>query len=473
MARMSARDAALVVLLACPAAAPAAARGPTPEERTARRLEAIRSDPVALRAFLRALPKGGDLHTHLSGAVYAESYIRWAAEDGFCVDTRLPAIAREKEPCDAANSRRPAKEALADPALYAALIDSLSMRNHHPSRKPSAYQFFDSFPRFSAVSSVRRGDMLAEIARGAAAQNVLYLELTSNWDLQNAVAAAARVEWTEDFAALRERLLDAGIREAPKSAALDAAEARMREALRCGTPEADPGCGIAVRYHAESLRAFAPVQVFAMLVWSFEQSRADPRFVGINLVQPEDWHVPVRDYDLHMRMIEHLRGAYPQVAVSLHAGELALGQVPPEVLGTHIEQAVRRGGARRIGHGTDVAYHPRPAELMEEMRQKDVAVEVCLSSAEHILGVRADCHPLRSYLRAGVPVVLATDDEGVARSDLTNEYFRAVTEHGLTYRQIRKISRDSLRYAFLKPDEKAALLARLDAALAAFEALEP
>lgn len=43
-------------------------------------MERIRREPPALRAFLRALPKGADLHTHLSGAIYAESYIRWAAD---------------------------------------------------------------------------------------------------------------------------------------------------------------------------------------------------------------------------------------------------------------------------------------------------------------------------------------------------------------------------------------------------------
>ncbi len=33
------------------------------------------------------MPKGGDLHSHLSGAVYAESFLAWAAGDGACVAT--------------------------------------------------------------------------------------------------------------------------------------------------------------------------------------------------------------------------------------------------------------------------------------------------------------------------------------------------------------------------------------------------
>src|SRR6476660_2023600 len=54
---------------------------------TSRRLAAIRQQPLLLEAFLREMPKGGDLHNHLSGSIYAESYIRWAAEDGLCLIT--------------------------------------------------------------------------------------------------------------------------------------------------------------------------------------------------------------------------------------------------------------------------------------------------------------------------------------------------------------------------------------------------
>jgi hypothetical protein len=405
----------------------------------------------------------------LTGATYAESYVAWAAEDRLCVELATLTFLSEVEPCDAAQGRRAAKEALDDPTFHASLIDAMSMRHHHPARTPGEYQFFRAF-RFGPLSQRRRGDMLAEVARRAAAQNVLYLEPTASWDVRLAMEAAARVDWTDDLAALHARLLDAGLRDAPKTSQLDAAEARMKELLGCATTAPDPGCGVAVRHQAEVRRGFQPVQVFAMLVWAFEQNAADPRFVGVNLVQPEDWHVPVRDYDLHMRMLEYLHARNPDVRIALHAGELTLGQVPPEVLGTHIPKALAQGHASRIGHGTDVVYHPRPFELMAEMKRRDVAVEIALSSSDAILGVRGDRHPLRSYLRAGVPVVLATDDEGVARSDLTNEYLRAATEHGLGYRELKRIARDSLRHAFLPAAPKGELLERFSRMVREFEA---
>ncbi|HTM41069.1 MAG TPA: hypothetical protein VL177_09165, partial [Terriglobales bacterium] len=63
-----------------------AAQKISPEQRTARYLESVRHQPSLLFAFLQQMPKGGDLHNHLYGAVYAESFIQWAAQDGLCVD---------------------------------------------------------------------------------------------------------------------------------------------------------------------------------------------------------------------------------------------------------------------------------------------------------------------------------------------------------------------------------------------------
>ena len=63
------------------------------------------------------------------------------------------------------------------------------------------------------------------------------------------------------------------------------------------------------------------------------------------------------------------------------------------------------------------------------MRRRPVTIEISLTSSDLILNVRGNDHPLATYLAAGVPVVLSTDDPGVARIDMTNEYFRAAHEH--------------------------------------------
>ena len=83
------------------------------------------------------------------------------------------------------------------------------------------------------------------------------------------------------------------------------------------------------------------------------------------------------------------------------------------------------------------------------MAREQVAVEINLTSNAVILGVKGAQHPLSLYRAAGVPVVLSTDDEGVSRSDMTNEYQRAVTEQGLRYTDLKQIARDTLAYSFL------------------------
>src|SRR5262245_27685809 len=124
--------AAVVLLLISAITVEAQSRVPrpavnAPELRTARYFESIRKSPPEMFAFLKRMPKGGDLHSHLSGAVYAESYIQWAAARGLCVNQGALAIAQP--PCDPAAGKPPASAALSNPVLYRQIIDAMSMRN--------------------------------------------------------------------------------------------------------------------------------------------------------------------------------------------------------------------------------------------------------------------------------------------------------------------------------------------------------
>jgi len=83
------------------------------------------------------------------------------------------------------------------------------------------------------------------------------------------------------------------------------------------------------------------------------------------------------------------------------------------------------------------------------MAERKVLVEICLTSNATILGVEGADHPLPAYMKYGVPVALATDDEGVSRSDMTHEYLRAIQTYGLSYTQIKRMARESLEHSFL------------------------
>jgi hypothetical protein len=176
---------------------------------------------------------------------------------------------------------------------------------------------------------------------------------------------------------------------------------------------------------------------------------ADPHMVGLNLVMPEDFYIPMRDFPLHMQMLSYLHQRYPKVHISLHAGELVQGLVPPEGLRFHVRDSVEIAHAERIGHGVDVMNETNPEQLLREMAQHGVMVEICLTSNDVILGVSGVKHPLRQYMHAGVPVALATDDEGVARSDMSNEYLRGAEDQKLTYLELKKMARTSVEHAFV------------------------
>ena len=128
------------------------------------KFEYIKHNDIALRAFLQSMPKGGDLHNHLSGAVYAENWITWAEEDGLCIDKAdLRVYFPLKIDC---GENATAKEALlGNQELRNLLIDKMSMRDFTAAEGWSGHdQFFRTFSVFTALPS-RVGDMLAEVSK--------------------------------------------------------------------------------------------------------------------------------------------------------------------------------------------------------------------------------------------------------------------------------------------------------------------
>jgi adenosine deaminase len=228
----------------------------------------------------------------------------------------------------------------------------------------------------------------------------------------------------------------------------DALKSReLRE--HCGSSEATEACSVKIRFLYQVLRAFPPQQVFAQTLLAFEVASQDPRVVGLNFVQPEDAYMAMSEYHRQMLMLDYLHSVYPKVHITLHAGELAPGLVPPDGLRFHIREAVNLGHAERIGHGVDIMYENDPQGLLKEMAARHIMVEINLTSNDLILGVNPPWHPLPVYRAAGVPVALSTDDEGVSRIDLTNEYTRAAMDFNLSYLDLKTSARTSIEHSFL------------------------
>ena len=446
---------------------PSVSKKTTSEQRTSRALEAARANPLELRAFLVRMPKGADLHNHLYGAIYAETWIRDGAEDHLCVDLAKLSFFKPQamtfsippQPiCGDGNI--PAAQAFKDQHLYDALVDSFSMRGFVPTAGTTAHDhFFDSFARFGGNLNESRhlGEWLDELAIRGAIQNEQYLELMNTPDFHRAAALAKEIGWPDsgnsptDFSKLRDGLLAHGLRDevATASAAVDQAETLRNQLEHCGEKGEVAACRVQIRFLYQVLRGFPKEQVFAQTLLGFETAQADPRFVGINLVMPEDGYIPMSDYALQMKMVAFLHGLYPKVHITLHAGEIAPGLVTYEGLCCHVRLAVEEAHAERVGHGVDVMYENRPYDLLKEMSAKHVMVEINLTSNEVVLGVSGKSHPLPIYRKFGVPVALSTDDEGVSRIDLTHEYVRAVETYALSYADLKQMVRTSLEHSFL------------------------
>ncbi|MFF5547552.1 adenosine deaminase family protein [Streptomyces olivaceoviridis] len=448
----------LSLLSALPAAAQPARRDHRPaappprqvtaaEARTDARLRSLRDRPAALREFFRQLPKGGDLHNHLSGAVSTEYLIELAAEDGLCVDTAT--LTAVTPPCGAGT--RPAADARTDRAFHDALVRAWSMQDFPPDESGHDH-FFDTFGRFGEVTWRHRGKLLAEVADTVVRNNQSYLETMVTPASDGAKKLAAEVGWDDDLAALHRRLVAGGgldklVAQARKEA--DDGDAEFRATERCGTPQARPGCGLTVRWISQASRGSAPERVFTQLALGLRLAEADPRFVAVNLVQPEDADTSLRDYGLQMRMVGYLRTQYPKAHVTLHAGELWPGLVKPQDLKFHIRQAVDVARTERVGHGVDLVHEDDWRRTARTMADRQVAVEVPFSSNAQILGVKGADHPFSTYRRYGVPVVLATDDPGVSRIDISHEYQYAAATYGLRYPELKDLARASLEYGFL------------------------
>src|SRR6266478_6035411 len=182
------------------------------EQRTELGLQAARQNPLQLRHFLLGMPKGGDLHNHLSGAVYAESWIRAGAEDHLCVDVAKLAFVKPQGPLGGGaeqpacgEGRVPAANAFKDQELYDALVDAFSMRGFVPSPGVTGHDhFFDTFSKFGGTDHRHIGEWIDEVATRAAAQNEQYLELMHTPDFSHTAAIAKEIGWREDFTQLRE-----------------------------------------------------------------------------------------------------------------------------------------------------------------------------------------------------------------------------------------------------------------------------
>ncbi len=408
----------------------------------------IKTDPNALYAFLKEMPKGGELHYHLAGGAYPETMLALAAQNDYCLDRETLSISKTIERC----SGIPAAELTTNASLYEQTLRAWSMKDFIPGKESGEEHFFASFYKFLPIVSDYGPQLLAEVMTRAADQQEQYLEIMILPDNAASTSFANHPIEAKDFSAFATQL--EGDKAFQKNIHDSAQEAtailkQARSLLGCDKNANLAACQLTIKFQYYVLREQALEKVFAQALNGFAAAANSKDIVAINLVQAEDGLISLRDYAKQMQVFSFLHQRYPKVHISLHAGELSSGLVRPDNLNFHIKEALDVGHAERIGHGVSIAFEREPEKLLQQMAKEHKAVEVNLISNKKILNISGKRHPLRYYLSHHVPVVFSTDDEGLLRTELTNQYVEAVLHHALDYPTLKKINRNALTYSFL------------------------
>lgn len=441
-------------------------------------LEQIRGNSAALTAFFSAMPKGGDLHHHYSGSVYTETYINRVVANNFFINKRTCIV--QKDTVAGKGEGFVRFSSLADSLAYykQQLIQKWSVKDYNGVSYPSDKQFFETFGYFGVTSNDSLKQGLLELKNRAVKENVSYIEtmftgIPCSIDLTgiNRYATLLRNAQVKRDEAGAQQLLQEIYDWLLTNDVKKCAENYNEELARLHADAGMDDDRFTIRYQNYISRTGQPLSVFKSLVTAFESADGSPLLVGVNIVAPENNETSMSDYWLHMQMYKFCHKKYPQVIYSMHAGELVLGMVQPEELTWHITEAVHTAGAKRIGHGVDIPYETNSYELLRHMARNKIAVEINLVSNEFILKVKNDRHPISLYEQFGVPIVISTDDAGVLRTNLIEQYVLLAKRYPeISYKDIKRYVFNSIRYSFIEePAVKEKLTANLKKRFEKFE----
>jgi adenosine deaminase len=159
---------------------------------------------------------------------------------------------------------------------------------------------------------------------------------------------------------------------------------------------------------------------------------------------------------------EHFVPAFREcLRITIHAGEGESAE--------NIWQAAYHLHADRIGHGLTLLANPR---LAERFRDRGVCIELCPTSNREVVGF-ADAavpesaglpaYPLRGMLDAGLPLAICTDNPGISRTTLADEFIAAARMGGgMSLWEALALARAGFVHAFLAAPAREARLARAD-----------
>lgn len=429
------------------------------EEKAASYLQKIRNNEGELTAFMAQMPKGGDLHHHFSGSIYAEPLLAKAIQLDYYLNMESMAMAIKPS----AQGVWKRLSSLASEGRLEAMKNEIlrrwSVKDYYPGFYPSDQLFFESFDKYLPVLNEEYAPGMLEIKNRALAENVSYIEtmfspvysrinLSDLTSFDGQLRQEASLSNDREVLNLLENLYTKLLQKEAITQAVNWNNSfiqQLHDSLKIDDER------FTMRYQKYVLRFKNPVDLFKDIVISFMSANTNNLVVGVNMVAPEHGETSMKDYRLHMLMFQFCHQKFPKVKYSLHAGELAMGQVAPESLTWHIRDAIHTAKANRIGHGVDMPYEKNSYELLRYMSQQKIPVEINLVSNRFILQIKEDKHPIKLYHQFKVPMVISTDDAGVLRTSLTEQYVLLAKSYPFfSYSDIKQIVLNSMDYSFIK-----------------------
>lgn len=404
-----------------------------------------------LYSFLYAMPKGGDLHNHLSGAAFPEWWYEFALAQkkrGFTYYTKVKI-----------NNCKPygAPEFTGNPYLLMFVNVQNSNYDTLSDCEKSEYMALDKLTDVQKkgwLNSLRlngKGEGRDEFFQTHwQRMNDLFLnhEIQAEILVRNMVLFGA-----EGLSYLEIDMTPVGVNADGSFMDSESVLAYYKKRLQ---QEDAVNSGVTVRFHYALLRFSPDAEAELEKMYRFVDRHRD-MYVAIDMVGREDndkGH-PLR----FLPTLREMRAQYPDIELSIHAGEV-------DEPNHHVRDTLLLG-ANRIGHGVNLLSDPDTFLLM---RHGSYMVEINLISnllLEYVSDYSQHIFP--ELLRTEVPVALSTDDRGMFDSNITDEFFVAVKEFNLSWAEVKKLNTNSLEYGFMNDNVKSRLLSLYDKKIKAFE----
>jgi len=419
-------------------------------------------DIAKLRLFFTLMPKGGDIHQHFTGSLYAENYLDWINKEGYWINKTDFTVITPQESGKLQDTVS-VKNLRSNKVMFSDFLSHWSDKdfaNHYHDALAPDVQFFNTFSYFSKIFNGKQkyyAEGIRVLKNRAKNENVQYLETMfvspGYQKINTAFDSLIRSgEINIENRAFR-AALDTFISGVKRDTLFYNKVNQYRDLVDVCTRGIDDE-SFTLRFQSYVSRNTTPSQFFSSLYTAFYEAENNPRVVGVNIVNAENDNIALSDYKLHMQMFKYLKEKYPHIKTSMHAGELTTGMVLPEELKYHISDAISVAGANRIGHGVDIVYETNALATLKRMKADHIPVEINLTSNDFILGVRDEAHPVRLYTDFGVPIIISSDDAGVSRGSLTEEYVLLASRYKYSYDDIKQFVSNSIKYSFLTNNEQ-------------------